>query len=178
MTDSLPARLTAGDTWAFCLPDDLSQYASPSWTMRAVLSPRSGGVPLSINASFDGARWNVLAPASETSSLFPGEWSCVAVWTSQDGLDRHTATVGSFTVAPDPVTFTGDSRSKSARILAAIEAAIEGRATKDADAFTIEGRSITRTPIADLIRLRNIYRAEVAAERGRTAPFKVRRVTH
>ncbi len=63
------------------------------------------------------------------------------------------------------------------RMLNAIEAALEGRASKDTESYTIEGRSLSRTPIPDLLRLRAIYRREVAAEENPSAaPFHMRRV--
>jgi hypothetical protein len=44
--------------------------------------------------------------------------------------------------------------------LDAIEATIEGRASKDQESYSIQGRSLARTPIADLILLRGKYKAE------------------
>jgi len=49
-------------------------------------------------------------------------------------------------------------------VLDAIEAVIENRATLDQESYQIGGRSLKRMPIADLMRLRQLYRAEVAGE--------------
>jgi hypothetical protein len=49
-------------------------------------------------------------------------------------------------------------------VLDAIEAIIEKRSTKDQDSYSIQGRSLGRTPIADLILLRDRYRAEWVRE--------------
>lgn len=49
--------------------------------------------------------------------------------------------------------------------------------TKDAESYTIEGRSIARTPLADLIRLQGVYQRKVAAELNPGAsPFQYRRI--
>ena len=50
------------------------------------------------------------------------------------------------------------------RVLAAIEAVLERRATKDQESYTIDGRSLSRTPISELLLLRNLYRREVQLE--------------
>lgn len=56
--------------------------------------------------------------------------------------------------------------SHAQRVLAAIEAVLERRATVDQQSYGIEGRSLARMPIGDLLRFRDRYRAEVAAERA------------
>jgi len=67
------------------------------------------------------------------------------------------------------------------RVLTAIEAVIEGRASKDQEEYTIGTRSLKRTPIKDLLVLRDAYKAEVAHEdaqyrlaQGLPNPRKVR----
>ena len=46
------------------------------------------------------------------------------------------------------------------RVIDAIEAVIERRATKDQKSYSIDGRSLERTPIDELLLLRDRYRAE------------------
>ena len=41
---------------------------------------------------------------------------------------------------------------------------IENRATMDQQEYAIGGRSLKRTPMADLLRLRSVYRTEVKNE--------------
>ena len=41
---------------------------------------------------------------------------------------------------------------------------IQNRATKDQESYSIQGRSLARTPIADLIALRSQYKAELVRE--------------
>ncbi|MBW4709580.1 hypothetical protein KX928_17475 [Roseobacter sp. YSTF-M11] len=160
------------------MPETLSAYPSPYYALALTLSLQTGGPVTTLNAAADATAWRFTVDSAVTSTLTPGVYAWAVLATEGGTGNRTTICRGTLTVDPDPATATGDTRSNNARILDAIEATIEGRATKDADAWTIEGRSITRTPIADLIRLKNIYSALVDAERGRSAPFKVRRVTH
>lgn len=70
---------------------------------------------------------------------------------------------GDLVVTPDPTAIEDgqDLRSHAKKVLDAIEAVLEKRATKDQESHTIAGRSLSRTPIADLLMLRDRYRAEL-----------------
>lgn len=62
-----------------------------------------------------------------------------------------------------------DVTTHATKVLAAIEAVIEGRATVDQQSYTIEGRTLQRTPMQDLLLLRDRYKREVAQEQGELA---------
>ncbi|PCJ17479.1 MAG: hypothetical protein COB02_13750 [Candidatus Cloacimonadota bacterium] len=62
-----------------------------------------------------------------------------------------------------------DGRSHARKVLESIEAVIEKRATKDQESYSIKGRSLSRTPIEDLINLRKIYKAELRQEEHKLA---------
>ena len=57
-----------------------------------------------------------------------------------------------------------DPRTHAQKVLESIEAVLEGRATKDQQSYKINNRELVRTDIADLLKLRETYRAEVARE--------------
>ena len=61
--------------------------------------------------------------------------------------------------------------SHAEKVLAAIEAALERCASTDQMNYSIEGLSLARTPIADLLTLRDRYKAEVVREK-QAAAFK------
>ena len=54
-----------------------------------------------------------------------------------------------------------DARSHVQRVLDAIEAVLEKRATLDQEQYRINNRELRRTPIADLLKLRDRYRMEL-----------------
>jgi hypothetical protein len=89
-------------------------------------------------------------------------------WTAvvDDGTERVTLASGLVNVLPDPAkTGAGfDPRSHARKTLEAIEAVIEGRATKDQEEYTIGNRSLKRTPTKELLEFRDKYRADVARE--------------
>jgi hypothetical protein len=174
-TRGVPAKLIAGDSWRILAPWPSS--APPAASVDLVLVPEQGGAPATFNGRRFGGEGSIEVPASETAGLAPGvyRWALVVVDAASDF--RATLERGRVEVLPDPATTSDDTRSTARRILDAIDATLEGRATKDSDAYTIEGRSITRTPIGDLIRLRKVYLAAVVAEeRGGASPITYRRV--
>jgi hypothetical protein len=57
-----------------------------------------------------------------------------------------------------------DGRSHARKVLDAIEAVMEDRATVDQKRVQINGRELERFPITDLIKLRQTYQFEVARE--------------
>ena len=63
------------------------------------------------------------------------------------------------------------SLSHAERVLAAIEAVLERRASTDQMNYSIEGLSLARTPITDLLTLRDRYKAEVTRQK-QAAAFK------
>lgn len=164
---AVPSTLTAGDSWRWSRPDLASLYPpAEGWTLAYHFAPEGGGAVATVAAS--GADFAMdVAPAA--SALYaPGRWTWRA--TVSDGASRLTVAEGLVAVAPDPAVETAaDGRSVNARILAAIEATLEGRAVKDADAYSIEGRSISRTPMDVLLKARAKFAELVRRERGGAA---------
>lgn len=166
-----PSRLVAGDLWQWRRDDLFADYPAPFFSLAYALRPEAGGSGLDFTAAQDGGSWKVSVAPEVTAPLLPGRWRLSPILTrDQDGaritleaIAVEIAGNAAGLVAPDP-------RSRAERILAAIDAAIEGRALNPNENYTIEGRSLSRTPIADLMRLRAAYRKEVAAEKGFGGP--------
>jgi hypothetical protein len=55
-------------------------------------------------------------------------------------------------------------RSHAKIVLDSIEAVLENRATMDQSSMSIAGRSLSRTPLPDLMELRDRYKAEYLKE--------------
>lgn len=160
-----PAELVAGDTWIWTRPDLVSAYpASQGWSLSYVLV--NAGAVIAVSATAEGDVFTVNAPAETTADKVAGvyNWEAyVAV-----GTDRFRVGRGTVKILPNlqAAGLTGhDGRSHARRVLDAIEAVIEGRASKDQASYQIGDRRLDRTPITDLLKLRNTYKAEVGRER-------------
>lgn len=131
-----------------------------------------GPAVINLTADADGAGHKFVAQPSETTGWAAGIYSYVVRATN--GTDVRQVEASTLEVLADlaSVTTPGDMRSHARRTLEAIEAVLEKRASRDQERYTINNRELWRTPIADLLKLRDTYRAEVrredAAARGKS----------
>lgn len=154
--------LIAGDTLSF--PTSVPEYpASDGWTLTYRLVPRSSGSVITITASAVGDDYEVNEAAAVTALWGAGEYTWAGYVTK--GTERYTVDQGTITVKPNPGSATTwDGRTHARKTLDAIEAVIANRATMDQEEYAINGRSLKRTPVAELIKLRSFYKAEVFRE--------------
>lgn len=144
------------------------EFPAPDWTVTAILR---GPSVLDLNAAGTGARHVFAESGSETAAYKPGKYS-VSLRASCGG-DVREIEAGTLDILPDLAGASEghDPRKHAERVLEAIESVIESRASKDQMAYTINGRSLSRTPLADLLQLRDTYRKEVRALRGKRRPL-------
>lgn len=114
-------------------------------------------------ASASGADFAVTIPSTATTGLQPGLYSWVAR-VSKAG-ETYTPASGVFTVlaAVGAVVVDDDETA-----LAMLKAAMAGRFTADVQAYTINGRSVTKIPIGELRGLRAEYERRVWRKRNPT----------
>lgn len=149
MTEAFQARqgessaLTAGDLWTWRRDDLAGTYPPVHFALSYVLTPEEGGAPATINGTEDADGYLVSAPPATSATYAPARYVWRALVTRSADSARATVGSGAFTVAPDSATSAADTRSIARRILAALEARLEGRITKDAESYTIKGWSIT-----------------------------------
>lgn len=162
-----PAELRAGDTWKWT--KSLADYpASTPWTLKYRFKSAAGG--FEITASASGDDFSVNHAASSTAAYAAGTYDWVA-WVEGGASEKYTVGTGVVEVLPDLRTGTAtaalDVRSHARKVLDAIEAWIEGRDLGVAEyEINVGGNSrrLKNIPMSDLIKLRNRYKAEVAAE--------------
>jgi hypothetical protein len=162
---SEPAVLRAGDTWTWqrSLPD---YPASAGWSLRYVLVNAEHRKEFDSAASGNDHLVTVAADASDDT--IPGDYTlvCLAI----NGAQRFTVSQSRVQVRPNvAATRPFDARSQARRALEAIEAVLERRASLDQEEYAINGRSLKRTPIKELLELRDRYLAEVRSEEAAQA---------
>lgn len=159
--EQIPANLVAGDTWAWTrsLADYSAATHSATWYFE------NKDAAFSIAASASGASFAASVIPATTAGYRAGAYRWRLVVTRTADSARFTVETGVVAVLPDPAAAgMMDWRSHARRTLDAIEAVIEGRASVDQMAVALNGRSLQRTPIADLLMLRDRYRRDVRAE--------------
>ncbi len=165
MQTTEPRKITAGDTISW--KKSLSEYpATSGWVLSYVLINATNKV--SITASASGDDHLVSVSASTSAAWKKGDYTYQAYVTKSS--ERFMIGSGEIQILPNlAVENALDGRSQVKKTLDAINAVIEKRASIDQEQYSISGRSLSRTPIADLIVLRDkyqaLYNSEVNADR-------------
>lgn len=161
-----PLDITAGSTVKW--KKTLSHYkASDGWTLTYAIR---GATILDITASADGADHSVTLSATQTGALKSGTywWNAYA----SKGVERFDVGTGTFTVKANLASLLGgayDGRSHVKKVLDAIEATLEGRASTLDKETEINGVRVEFYSATELLLLYDRYKAmyskEVNAER-------------
>ena len=163
-----PITIIAGDRLSFKRTNLDADYPVASYSLKySARLENSGSTEITFTASESGNDYLIEVPAATTAAYIVGtyHWQAYIIRTSDS--ERITIDSGTWKVKPNRDIATTDPRSHIKKVLDAIESVIENRATLDQENYSIQGRSLGRTPIADLLLLRDKYRAEyVSAQRS------------
>lgn len=160
-----PLEFRAGDTlhWQRELDDYLP---GDGWTLKYVAV--TTGQQITITATVVGTIYDIFLTSSATAAFNTGRWHWQAYVTRSPGgiEERYTVSEGDWDIYANLATVTGgvDSRSHAKKVLDALEAMIEGKASIDQQEYTIHGRSLKRLSPAELIQWRSFYKNEYARE--------------
>lgn len=153
-----PSELVLGTTLQFT--KSLPEFpAGEGWTLAYTITNAANAYSVATTASGDDFAVSV-APAT-TAGWAAGDYQMTAI-ASKDGAKFRAATAF-ISLKPDP-TSAGDFRSHAKKVLDSVNAVIAGRATQDQEQLQIANRSLKRTPLADLLALRDKYQALYNAE--------------
>lgn len=175
LDSGVPQSIRAGDTLKWTA--GLSDYpAGDGWALKYYFVSKAA--KFEIDAAQDGSTSGFVvnvAPAT-TSGYSAGSYRWVA--RVSKGSDVYTIAEGATEVVADISTAASgyDPRSQNQRILDAINALIEGRATSDVQSYKIHERELTKMSIQDLMYWRGIYLELVSAEESSRSGVPVRRI--
>lgn len=161
---SIPSKLTVGESVSWKWSD--SNFPATVWTLTYTLVNASGQIQ--ITASADGDDHLVEVNSTTAAGYTPGEYSFQA-HVSNGSTERYQVDSGVITIESDFATISDgvDVRSHAKKVLDALEAAIEGRASKTQLEQGVGGVQIKHMSLADQVMLRDRYaikyRKEVAA---------------
>lgn len=160
-----PEELVIGDRWLWKRQDLVVDYPTADYALSYTADKQGAGSPsFSITASETGGIYVVEVASATTAGYTAGIYAWQAYITRASDSQRVSVARGTWSVIANLSASTADPRSHVKKVLDAIEAVIESRATVDQMAYTIQGRSLSRTPLPDLLKLRDTYKAEYAAE--------------
>tara|TARA_R110002012_G_scaffold98074_1_gene235269 strand:+ start:3997 stop:4581 length:585 start_codon:yes stop_codon:yes gene_type:complete len=160
-----PAEIIAGDRASWKRTDLGTDYPPASYSFKyAARLENSGATEIEITASESGDEYIVEVGQAVTANYKAGTYHWQAYITRTSDSERITVDSGTWQILANRDATNSDPRNHVKKVLDAIESVIEGRASKDQENYSIQGRSLSRTPIADLIMLRSKYRAELVQE--------------
>jgi hypothetical protein len=161
---AVPAIIYAGDT--LLLNISQADYPAPDWTVTYSFRCKDGST-IELAATDNGAEHLFSIPATTTAAWAPGEYK--GVGRANDGTNYVTFWKGTMEVLADLSTQPDnhDTRSHAQKCLDAIEAVLEGKATRDILNTVIAGQSIGRLSPMQLMEWRSVYQSEVAAEQAK-----------
>ena len=105
------------------------------------------------------------ATSAQSADFVPGfyHWQLEIVQTSSG--NRIVVERGEFEAIQDLDNNGADPRSHAEIMLDKIQSLLVGRADKDVSSYSIQGRSIAKMSVVDLLQWRDYYRKEVVKER-------------
>ena len=161
-----PLKIVVGDflQWK---KSSLAQTYPPALYSAEYVARVTGGGNTEIHLSAtERTGYYLFTVSSATSAEFvPGfyHWQLEVVQTSSG--NRVVVERGEFEAIQDLDVNGADPRTHAEIMLGKIESLLVGRADKDVSSYSIQGRSIAKMSIVDLLEWRDYYRKEVLRER-------------
>jgi hypothetical protein len=161
-----PLKIVVGDFIQWKKTALAETYPPASYSaeyVARVASGQSGEIKL---AAIERAGYYLFQATSVVSAAFEVgyyHWQLEVTQTSSG--NRIVVQRGEFEAIADLDNNGADPRTNSEIMLAKIEGLLIGRADKDVSSYSIQGRSISKMTISDLLLWRDYYRKEVAKER-------------
>ena len=175
--DSIPEKLTAGDTWRWTVA--FADYPAPTWIVTYTF--RNASASFSAQAAADGTSHAVTIAAATSAAIIAGRYQWTARAVSGSIVETIDSESGWVEILPDSIAGQSrDMRSWAQRALDAVKATIEGTATSAQQTFSIGGRSVSLMSWSELRRkqvdLENDVAREAQSDRLRTRGVSSARV--
>ena len=152
--------IVAGDYTAWKRTDLNSDYSTSLYTLtyQARLE-NSGSTNISLTATESNNEYLIEVTSTASASYTVGIYHWDAFITRDSDSARIRVDSGQWEVIANLASATTDPRSQNKKILDAIVAIIEGRASQDQMSYSIAGRSLSRMSIDDLLQFEGVYKA-------------------
>jgi len=161
-----PSEVVVGDFIQWKRSDLAVNYPTDSYTATYVARITNGG---NTEIQLEGTDYNgayLFTVDSETSSDFVAgyyHWQLEILRNSDN--NRIVVDRGAFTAIVDLDQGGADPRTHAEIMLSKIESLLEGKADSDVANYSIQGRSLTKFGIEELLQWRDYYNAEVSKQK-------------
>lgn len=161
-----PLKIVVGDFIQWKKTSLAESYPPATHSAEYVARITAGGASEITIPATERTSYYLFQVSSATSAAFTAgyyHWQLEVVETASG--NRIVIERGDFEIIADLDNNGAAPRSHAEIMLAKIESLLEGRADKDVSSYSIQGRSISKMSISDLIQWRDYYRKEVLKER-------------
>jgi hypothetical protein len=162
--DTEPNELQLGDFWAWKRTDLSTDYPTASYALSYEFNLVDGSTVSNFSLTATESNNEYIIEVSNTTSYTAGEYNWIAYITRSSDSARIKLSEGFTEIQENYATTTSSVRSHAKKVLDAIEAVIENRATMDQSSMSIAGRSLSRLTIDELLQFRDRYKAEYLKE--------------
>jgi len=162
MNNPEPKSFVAGEavSWRFY---EASYLANNGWVLAYNFRSTTEDSAIDVVSVADNEHHVVNLPSETTKDYKAGaySWQC----TAKKDEELHVVRNGTMVIKPNLSALTVfDGRTHVKKILDALEATLLGKASLDQLSYSISGRSLLRLSPSELLKWRDVYRAEYTRE--------------
>ncbi len=159
-----PNELQLGDFWAWKRTDLSVDYPTASYSLSYEFNLIDGATVSNFTLTASESNNEYVIESTNTTSYAKGEYNWIAYITRSSDTARIKISEGFTEIQDNYATTTASVRSHAKKVLDAIEAVIENRATMDQSSMSIAGRSLSRLTVDELMTFRDRYKTEYLKE--------------
>lgn len=159
-----PNELQLGDFWAWKRTDLSNDYPTASYSLSYEFNLIDGATVSNFTLTASESNNEYVIESTNTTSYAKGEYNWIAYITRSSDSARIKISEGFTEIQDNYATTTNSVRSHAKKVLDAIEAVIENRATMDQSSMSIAGRSLSRLTVDELMTFRDRYKTEYLKE--------------
>ena len=153
-----PNTLVLGDYWSWKRDDLATDYPIGTYALTYEFHSDSGGggtKKFTLTAVEADDTYYIESASSTTTGYAVGDYVWEAYITKTSSSNRIMVDSGRTSITENLANTNADLRSHAKKVLDALEAVIENRATMDQSSMSIAGRSLSRMSVDELLTFRN-----------------------
>lgn len=161
-----PSEIVVGDFIQWKRSDLVAHYPTDSYTATYIARITGGGnTEIQLTGTAYNGSYLFTADSVTSSDFVPGyyHWQLEILRNSDN--NRIVIDRGAFTAIVDLDQGGADPRSHAEIMLTKIESLLEGKADSDVSNYSIQGRSLTKFGLDELLQWRDYYKSEVARQK-------------
>jgi hypothetical protein len=161
-----PIEIVVGDFIQWRRTDLGADYPNNEYTATYIARITGGGAnEITLTGSAYGTDYLFSVSSADSADFVPGYYHWQLEMVRDSDSERVVVDRGTFTAIVDLDVNQSDPRTHAEIMVDKIEAVLQNRADADVANYSINGRSLVKLSIDDLLKWRDYYRAELTMEK-------------